>query len=237
MLIPGLYEQIINREIREEIQNLSENLFNTRDIDKEEASQIISAYLTSVIQQGFDNILDRKDSIADQIKLANKIIDLVKQETESENYENLEISPEAKQLLAILSKDDPRLITKEKASDLPRPESSIAQSSIFTGGAVKEPQLIYELQKEIETADSIDFLVSFIKWSGLVKILKELRDFTNSGKKLRVIATTYTGATDAKAIHELSQLPNTEIRISYDKMNKQTILITRRRYEYLSKMR
>ena len=163
MLIPGLYEQIINRGIREEIQNLSEDLFNTRDIDKEEASQIISAYLTSVIQQGFDNILDRKDSITDQIKLANKIIDLVKQETESENYKNLEISPEAKQLLAILSKDDPRLITKEKAADLPRPESSIAHSSIFTGGAVKEPQLIYELQKEIETADSIDFLVSFIK--------------------------------------------------------------------------
>ncbi len=217
MLISGLYEQIINKEIHEEIRNLPKDLFDTRDIDKEEASQIISSYLTSIIKQGFDNIIDRRGSeISDQIKLANKIIDIVKQETECEEYKDYEIDSEAKQLLAILSENDPRLITKKKASDLPRPESSISQSSIFTGGAVKEPQLIYELQKEIETADSIDFLVSFIKWSGLVKILKELQEFTNSGKKLRVIATTYTGATDAKAIHELSQLPNTEIRISYD---------------------
>ena len=174
MLISGLYEQIINKEIHEEIRNLPKDLFDTRDIDKEEASQIISSYLTSIIKQGFDNIIDRRGSeISDQIKLANKIIDIVKQETECEEYKDYEIDSEAKQLLAILGENDPRLITKKKASDLPRPESSISQSSIFTGGAVKEPQLIYELQKEIETADSIDFLVSFIKWSGLVKILKE----------------------------------------------------------------
>lgn len=212
MLVPGLYEQLINRKIHDEIQKLSPKDFATRDVDPDEASQIISAYLATVVQKGLDNILDQnKNALADQISLANKIIDLVKNETEQNEYDNLTIDPRAEQLLAILEGNGSNQVLEKNASDIVRPESSISQSSIFTGGAVKEPQLISELQKEIETADSIDFLVSFIKWSGLVKILKQLQAFTNSGKRLRIIATTYTGATDAKAIHELSKLPNTEI--------------------------
>jgi len=121
------------------------------------------------------------------------------------------INNNAKMLLALIDK---KSNPKTQALTV-RPDSSLAENTLFTGAA-HEPSMISELSKEIISADRIDFLISFIKWSGLRLLMKALESFTTRGGKLRVITTSYLGATDFKAVDLLSKLPNTEIRISYD---------------------
>src|SRR5690606_34063045 len=54
-----------------------------------------------------------------------------------------------------------------------------------------------------------------------IVILRDaLKEFIDRAGKLRVITTTYMGATDAKAINELVKLQNTEIKVSYNNANE-----------------
>jgi superfamily II DNA or RNA helicase/HKD family nuclease len=100
------------------------------------------------------------------------------------------------------------------------PDTPLAFSALLTGSS-RSPALRTQLIKELETCDRADWIVSFIKYSGIVHLLSTLRDFTNTpltdgSPKLRVATTSYLGATDLKAIEALLELPNTEVRISYD---------------------
>lgn len=221
MLHPGLYEQVINTKLRSELAEIPQARKETAPIDRAEASRVLSQYLADIVQKGLDNVLDNGGDIAAQVALTNQIVTLIQTSTQEADFAALSVAEQAEQLLALLREADPRLVAGKTAADLTRPETSMARSSLFTG-AVHEPQMYTELKKEIASADRIDMLVSFIKWSGLRLIMDELREFTQNGGELRIITTSYMGATDVKAIEELRKLPNTQIKVSYN--TKQTRL-------------
>jgi superfamily II DNA or RNA helicase len=215
MLEPGLYEQVINKQIQSELSDAAEDLKRVEKIDGAEASEILSRYVSEVVHKALDRIAD-DENLETKIELVNKVVGLISDEDELGDLKELAVADSAEQLLALLSDNDPMYkIGQRKAKDIVRPETSVAQSSLFTG-AIHEPQMYSELKKEMETADRIDMLVSFIKWSGLRLLYDELKSFTERGGKLRIITTSYMGATDAKAIDELCDLTGAEVRISYD---------------------
>ena len=215
LLLPGLYEQVINTALNCELVEIPDARKSVAPIDKAEASKVLAQYLADVVQKGLDNVVDNGGDISTQIGLANQIVDLIQNTTKEADFAALSVDQRAEQLLALLQEQDPRLAVGKTVADLSRPETSIAQSSLFTG-AIHEPQIYTELKKEIVSADRIDMLVSFIKWSGLRLLMDELREFTQNGGELRIITTSYMGATDVKAIEELRKLPNTKIKVSYD---------------------
>ena len=215
MLDYGLYEQVINNQLSSELAEIPVARKAIVPIDEAEASKVLAQYLTEIVQKGLDNVLDNGGDISTQIALINQIVSLIQSTTNEGDFAGLGVDQRAEQLFALLSESDPRLAVGKTAADLSRPETSIAQSSLFTG-AIHEPQMYTELKKEIVSADRIDMLVSFIKWSGLRLLIDELREFTQNGGELRIITTSYMGATDIKAIEELRRLPNTKIKVSYD---------------------
>ncbi len=210
----GLYEQVINKQLGRELDQADDLLKSIAPIDRAEASKVLSKYIAEIIEKGLDNVKDQGGDIKTQIDLANKLVQTIITETKENDFDDLSVDQRGEQLLALLSKQNTVYAVNEKA-EIIRPQTSLAQSSLFTG-AIHEPSMYTELKKEIVSSDRIDMLVSFIKWSGLRLIIDELRSFTQRGGQLRIITTSYMGATDVKAIEELRHLPNTEIKVSYD---------------------
>ena len=209
MLHPGLYEQLINHTLRQALDNIPPERKSVMPVDPAEAAEVLSRYIAEAAKRALSGMAEGRGDVADQVALANRVIELLP-ETDGQS-----IDDRAEQLMALLAEQDPALALGRTACDAVRPETSIAQSSLFTG-AVHEPQMFSELKKEIASADRIDMLVSFIKWSGLRLILEDLEAFARRGGELRIITTSYMGATDVKAVEELAKLPNTRIKVSYD---------------------
>lgn len=212
MLHPGLYEQVINKDLKNKILVENENIYEIVKIDNAEAPLILSKYISEVIEKSLRQI--KCDNFSEQLRLANKIINTIIEVTGDNDFERMEVDKRAEQLLAVVNRKNNISAVTGKLNVV-RPETSLSMSSLFTG-AIHEPSMLTELKKEIVSADRIDMLVSFIKWSGLRLIINELIAFSQKGGKLRIITTSYMGATDVKAIEELRQLINTEIKISYD---------------------
>lgn len=71
MLKPGLYEQVINKDISGKL-NSSEQIIDKREIDKAEAPHILSGYLSEIIEKGLSQF--GSDDIEKKLELANKIV-------------------------------------------------------------------------------------------------------------------------------------------------------------------
>ena len=222
MLIDGIYEQIINSKIDSDLSKLDQNNFDIfkESLKADDARRALSIYISSVIQQGLRCIRDSfnteqdNEALIAQIGLCNDIIDEIAKHTEEADFEDNKILEKGEILTALYNKlNSARSVNNIKNV---RPETSITENALFTGSP-NEPSMMSELKKEILTSDSVDLLVSFIKWSAIRPMFKELQELTSrQGSRLRIITTTYTKATDYKAIYELAQLPNTEIKVNYE---------------------
>ena len=215
MIELGLYEQIINKLFETKLDELNHQDFfiGRRSITKDNIAKYLSRYLYELFEEVFSQFNQDEDSVERAIKLANDIIRHLAQKFYIADS-NL-LSAKTGILTAIIDK------TKSEYPDIAEriqeitPITSLVRCTLFTGSS-KQVSLESELKREILSADEICLLVSFIRSTGINLIFSQLRDYTQSGKRLKIITTTYTRATEFNAIKKLSSLPNTEIKISYN---------------------
>ncbi|MEN8737070.1 MAG: DUF3427 domain-containing protein [Akkermansiaceae bacterium] len=198
----GIYEELLTQKLLSQLDQLDSDTIQFSSLE----DKLLPDYLTRSLQGHIRKSLLSVRSKEDRYRLANQVLNTLLSESEMVESGDVFITKDENLLTEI------RPIESEK---LPRPTVPLSFSSLFTGSS-GSPQLGKELELEFETADRIDLLVSFVKNSGLNLILPALKKFTTRGGELRLITTTYMGASDPTAIEKLSQLSNTEIKVSYD---------------------
>ncbi len=107
-----------------------------------------------------------------------------------------------------------RRLPDGRPEEIDEPLIPLLDTTLLTN-APGEPNLWNQLRSEIESSDSIDLVMAFIRRSGISPLLDALRRHCSAGRSLRVLTTTYTGSTERRALDQLAEL-GADLRISYD---------------------
>ena len=83
-----------------------------------------------------------------------------------------------------------------------RPATPLSETALLTNSP-EDPNLGFELRAELATADRVDLLCAFVKWHGLRVLEDALRSAREREVPIRVITTTYIGATERRALDRL----------------------------------
>jgi superfamily II DNA or RNA helicase len=201
----GIYEALIDEFLRETLARHPELRTVFGKIDPEEQPAKYSAFVAKVLEQALREESDPEKRLA----LCNRILGHVANEAGRSHLEKHQLIPKSKPILLEITPPN------YGKSGIPRPHTPLAESSLFTGSP-QEPQLAHELLQEMRSSDGVDILVSFIKWSGLRLLMPAFEDLRDRHVPVRLITTSYMGASDAPAVEWLAHMPNVDVRVSYD---------------------
>ena len=128
----------------------------------------------------------------------------------------------------------PMVVTEVLAepSDVPvrRPAIPFSVSDLLVN-AEGQPNIGSELRAELASADSVDLICAFVIWSGVISVRDPLQELLARGGRVRVITTTYMGATQRRAVDELVRI-GADVRVAFDarstKLHAKSWLMERR---------
>ena len=204
---PGIYDTLLDQTLADLLSRYPELRTVFGKLESEEQPARYAEFVSKVLKQALREESDPEKRLA----LCNRIIDQLAGPAgpaRKIHLENRKLLPDLKPLLLEITPPH------YARSGVPRPRTSMVESSLFTGSPM-EPQLVHELLEEMRSADAVDILVSFIKWSGLRLLMPGFEDLRDRKIPVRVITTSYMGASDAPAVEWLANhLPNVQIRVS-----------------------
>jgi superfamily II DNA or RNA helicase len=197
----GIYERLLDEELKTLLDSQPELKPVLRGIDDESSPHAYSQFIGRLVHQAL-----RVAKKEERIPILNRLIELL---SATDGLDFLA----RKKLLS----EDKNLLTEIGGlkSGFTRPETPLSTSTLLTGLGL-DPPLEHELRAEMLTADSLDILVSFIKWSGLRLLMPAFEELRERNVPVRIISTSYMGASDPHALEWLAKQPNIKVRVSYD---------------------
>ncbi len=198
-LKPGLYERLLDAEIQDDLATSPEILAAFEQIEASSEHNLYAQLIAHILSKAL------KGRDGDQnLSLVNQIIELIAASDGTDFFLRKKLIPSERSLLKSIGELHPS-----------RPETPLSTSLLLTGQNA-DPPLEHELRAEMFTADALEILVSFIKWSGLRLLRPGLERMEAEGLPVRIISTSYMGASDPSALEWLAERKNVQVRISYD---------------------
>jgi superfamily II DNA or RNA helicase len=207
----GLYESLVTESLDANLEHLALNRTAVRSgLRAAEASDRIALHVGQVIERAVRDIPD-KDRASLGISIARKLIDVL-----------VELLPSTSSPITLERPVAKAMVLRSISAHLPdgRPEE-IAKplipllDTVLLTNAPGEPNVGSQVKAEVHSADRIDVVMAFIRYSGIRPLIDGLRGHHAAGRQIRVLTTTYTGSTEARALDLLRDL-GAEIRVSYD---------------------
>lgn len=211
-LKPGLYEQLVTGRLSEALGQLSPELVVLETLDPEDGDVHIARHLAQVIWQVLKRARHDKDRRLDrQIAIANEVLAQLHALVPEAFEAAVDEVSTSKQLLGAVLAAVPTPLARTAPQ---RPEIPLSMSALLVNGP-SQPRIGHELARELASADRVDLLCAFVKWHGFRILERPLRALVERGGQLRIITTTYMGATERRALDDLVAL-GAEVRISYE---------------------
>lgn len=190
----GIYEQLLTQELLARLSSLRTTISN---VDADDVAELLGEHVGRQVARA----LARMEP-ADRVAKANELLALVDAGV---------IEPGPQLLLAAAREDQPGVWSLLQT----RPAVPLARPALLTN-ASSDPKLGAELRSELATADRVDLLCAFVKWYGLRVLEAELTALKSRGVPMRVLTTTYMGATDRRALDRLVRDFGAEVKVNYE---------------------
>src|SRR4051812_14514850 len=210
-LSPGIYERLATEELQRTLAELSPDVVDRQSLDPAEADEILARHLGQLARRALRSVAgDGAEALRRQVDLANRIATAISEA--APNVTNLgdHIAATRDLLNAIAAPS----VTPGSPGFPPRPDVPLSASALLVNGR-DQPRIGAEVQKELASADRVDLLCAFVKWYGVRVLEEQIEAFIRRDGRMRVITTTYIGATDRRAVDRLAEL-GAEIKISYE---------------------
>jgi len=203
---PGLYEVLVTEGLKQQLEAITTWTATTRPLRSAEAPDRIALHLSRRIEQSLAGVSDN-DRVSVGIEVARTLLERLAELTDTDPAAIPTNSAEV--LHAVL-----RRRPDGQPQHIEEPLIPLLDTTLLTN-APGEPGLWNQLRAEIDSADGIDVIMAFIRKSGIAPMLDQLRRHCETGRRLRVLTTTYTGSTERAALDQLVSL-GAEVQISYD---------------------
>ncbi len=210
-LTTGLYDLPISGELREEL-DASQLVEHIKMLKPEDASNRLARYLQPLVETALKTAGRGKDGAQAQVALVNELLRVLQYNAPKSGIQDGDklVDP----LSLLLEVADPNT-TLGQDTQTERPAIALIDSDLLVNGP-QDMRMGHEVRKELASADRVDLLCAFLRMSGLKPLLKQLEAFlARSPGGLRVITTTYMGATEKRALDALVER-GAQVQVSYN---------------------